>query len=95
MDNGYEVVQIHEVWHWAEKRPQFFAGFVDKFLKMKTEASGWPSWCTNDTKKQEFLDQGQERLTQICQFYVVRFILGQGKGGNGAGSAENVAERRV
>ena len=57
MDNGYEVVQIHEVWHWAEKRPQFFAGFVDKFLKIKTEASGWPSWCTDDTKKQQFLDQ--------------------------------------
>ena len=56
-DSGYEVVKIHEVWHWREKRPQFFAGFVNKFLKIKTEASGWPSWCTDDAKKQLFLDQ--------------------------------------
>ena len=38
-----------------------FAEFVDKFLKIKTEASGWPSWCVNEATKQTFLDEVKER----------------------------------
>ena len=54
LDNGYEVLTIHEVWHWKEKR-------LKKFLKIETEASGWPSWCTDDTKKREFLHPVQQK----------------------------------
>ena len=49
--HGYEVVKVYEVWHWKEKRKKFFAKFVDKFLKLKTEASGWPSYCTDDEQE--------------------------------------------
>ena len=54
-------MKIHEVWHWKEMREHFFAAFVDKFLKIKTEASGWPSWCTDDVKKQKFIDDVREK----------------------------------
>ena len=67
LDNGYEVVKIHEVWHWKEKRPQFFAGFVNKFLKIKTEASGWPLWCTDEAKKKLFLDQVRRHEIDVCR----------------------------
>ncbi len=61
MDHGYEVVQVHEVWHWKEKRKGLFAEFVNKFLKIKTEASGWPAWCVDEESKQRYLDEFKER----------------------------------
>ena len=45
LDNGYEIVKIHEVWHWDRRREGFFAEYIDTFLKIKMEASGWPTWC--------------------------------------------------
>ena len=38
-----------------------FAKCVDKFLKIKTEASGWPFWCVDEATKQKFLDEVKER----------------------------------
>jgi len=61
MENGYEVVKILEVWHWNQKRSRFFAEFVDKFLRIKTEASGWSHWCVDDATKQLFLDEVKEK----------------------------------
>ena len=57
MEGTWCTPEIHQVWHWKEKREHFFAAFVDKFLKIKTEASGWPSWCIDDVKKQKFLNE--------------------------------------
>jgi len=57
LDNGYKVIKVHEVWHWEERRPQFFADFIDKFLKIKTEASGWPSKCVDGPSKLKYIDE--------------------------------------
>ncbi len=61
LEHGYQVVEVYEVWHWDEKRPKVFAAFIDKFLKIKTEASGWPAWCTTDALKQQFIDEVRDR----------------------------------
>ena len=37
-----------------------FAEFVNKFLKTKTEASGWPSWCVDEATKQKLLYEVKE-----------------------------------
>lgn len=41
MDVGYEVLEVHEVHHFAQRRVGLFAEFVNTFLKAKQEASGW------------------------------------------------------
>ena len=40
-------MQIHEVWHFAkhQRRTGLFKDYVNKWLKIKQESSGWPSWC--------------------------------------------------
>ena len=53
---GYIVLETYEVWHFAEteqydpstKSGGLFTPYIDLFLKLKQEASGWPSECGND-----------------------------------------------
>ena len=48
IEKGYEVLEIHEVWHWEETTDELFKGYVDTFLKLKQEASGYPKHCVTD-----------------------------------------------
>ena len=50
LQKGYAVQRIYEVWHFDEteqydpktKTGGLFTDYVNTFLKMKQEASGWP-----------------------------------------------------
>ena len=50
---GYRVEKIYEVWHFNEtltydrekKVDGLFSDYINTFLKLKQEASGWPSSC--------------------------------------------------
>ena len=35
VEHVYEVVQIHEVWHWERRREKFFVEHIGKFLAIK------------------------------------------------------------
>ena len=60
IEKGYRIVQIHEVYHFPKSTKYspkslqggLFAEYVNTFLTMKQEASGWPDWCKTDTDKQ-------------------------------------------
>ena len=60
IEKGYEVLNIHEVWHWEETTDTLFKGYVDTFLKTKQEASGYPKDCVTDEQKQRYVE-GYER----------------------------------
>ena len=49
-------MHIYEVWHFAEKRTGFFRSYVDIWLRIKDEASGWPEGCVTEAQKQAHLD---------------------------------------
>ncbi|XP_055350095.1 uncharacterized protein LOC129596775 [Paramacrobiotus metropolitanus] len=51
IDRGYSVVKIFEVWHFEQSKERLFADYVDRFLKIKTEASGWPAYVVTDQQK--------------------------------------------
>ena len=55
LEMAYNVVKIHEVWHFQDKTNRLFRGYIDMFLKKKQEASGWPGWCQTDEDKERFL----------------------------------------
>jgi len=47
VQKGYEVIEIFEVYEYAVTRQGqggLFAEYVDTFLKLKTDASGYPDW---------------------------------------------------
>ena len=53
---GYEVKEIYEVWNFEQSMEGLFAKYVNKWLKLKQEASGWPEWCQTEEGKQRYID---------------------------------------
>ena len=60
IEKGYEVLKIHEVWHWDHTTDTLFKDYVDTFLKIKQEASGYPKDCVTDEQKQRYIDEYYE-----------------------------------
>ena len=60
IEKGYEVLEIHEVWHWEETTNQLFSPYVNLYLKRKQEASGYPKHCVTDEQKQRYIDEYYE-----------------------------------
>ena len=57
-DRGYRLLDVYEIWHFP-KTSQYdrdsgekglFGGYVDTFLKIKQEASGFPEDCKDQEK---------------------------------------------
>ena len=53
---GYVVVKIHEVWHFPPEQRQvgLFANYVNNWLRIKTESSGYPRWADTEEKKEQY-----------------------------------------
>lgn len=59
VNNGYRVVEMFEIWEYDVKTFEqggLFTEFIDTFLKMKQEASGYPDWCRDDQDKKNYVD---------------------------------------
>lgn len=59
VEKGYKVLKIHEVWQWDEKHRKtgLFAPYVNKFLKAKQEAGGWPSDVQTEEQKIKYVTE--------------------------------------
>ena len=66
---GYTILKIHELYHW-EKTSKYskltgdrglFADYVDTFLKLKQESSDWPTWCTDEKLRDEYINKYLEK----------------------------------
>jgi hypothetical protein len=62
------VLAISEVWHY-ERWAQFdgedpdtglFTDYINTFLKIKQEASGWPEWTRTDEDKERYVADYEE-----------------------------------
>lgn len=51
VDKGYKVLAVDEVGHWERERAGLFAEYINKFLKIQMEASGWGSYNTEQKKR--------------------------------------------
>ena len=61
LEKGYRVIQLHEVWHFEKKSDTLFRQYIDTFLKLKQEASGWPSWITTEADKERYIREYFEK----------------------------------
>ena len=62
-----EFVSHHKVWdypEWSVAGPHavarergLFAGYVDQWLKLKTEASGWPVGCDTPEQRAAYVEE--------------------------------------
>ncbi|KAJ8018953.1 hypothetical protein HOLleu_42763 [Holothuria leucospilota] len=65
IEKGYKLMKVEIVWHF-EQRAQYdqvtkqgglFTDYVNTFLKVKQEASGWPDWCVTEADRQRYLTE--------------------------------------
>lgn len=62
---GYEVLRIHEAWHYSEttkydkasKSGGLFATYMNTFIKLKLEASGYPRHVGTDDEKNAYIEK--------------------------------------
>ena len=60
IEKGYQILKIHEVWHFPVHTDELFKEYVNTFLKIKQEASGYPKDCVTDEQKQRYIDEYYE-----------------------------------
>ena len=58
---GYTLKHIHEVWDFPDKEQGLFKDYIDTWLKIKEEASGYPKWCKTPEDQQRYIDLFFER----------------------------------
>ena len=55
------MVKLIEVWHFQAISADLYKGYIDTFLKIKQEASGWPLWCRTEEDKRQYVREYQEK----------------------------------
>lgn len=59
---GYIIQKVYEVWHFPLQSTDLFKCYVNTFLKIKQEASGWPSQVGEDPlKRQQYVKDYYQR----------------------------------
>jgi len=53
--NGYKVQKIYEIWHFEQSSSDLFKVYIDKFLKGKQMASGFPENVKTDDQKVDYI----------------------------------------
>ena len=67
VDLGYVVTKIYEVYHWKKwekfngKDGGLFSQYIQTFMQVKQEASGWPSWVKTETDQENFIKQCEKK----------------------------------
>lgn len=64
LEKGYTLLKCYEVYHWEDteeydldtKQGGLFTEYVNTFLKLKQEASGWPDWVKTEEDKEEYIN---------------------------------------
>ena len=54
IDLGYKVLDVYHVWHWNTWSSDVYRKYIDKYLKLKQEASGYPDHVHTDEDKKRF-----------------------------------------
>ena len=63
------ALQNCKIYHWNKTtkydpnsgKEGLFADYINTFLKIKQEASGWPSWCTDENRKNDYIRSYMEK----------------------------------
>ena len=56
-EKGYKIVEIHEVWHFENTSSSLFSEYVNYFLRLKQESSGFPEWVRTPEDQERYIDE--------------------------------------
>ncbi|XP_055936645.1 uncharacterized protein LOC129966256 [Argiope bruennichi] len=58
---GYRITDMYEVYHFPRSSNSLFRTYIDTFLKIKQESSGWPSNCTTEERKIAYVQEYKQK----------------------------------
>ena len=66
---GYTIINVNEIWHFPASQTGLFVDYVNTWLKLKEEASGWPGECTTKEQRTAHIAPYQTRgdCVESCQ----------------------------
>ena len=65
---GYKILDVYEIWHYPRTSTTLFKEYVQTYLQMKQEASGWPTWCKTPEDRQRYLsDYEAHEGIRLCE----------------------------
>lgn len=84
IEKGYTVTEIYEVWHFENisqydpvtKTGGIFTNYVNTFLKVKQEASGWPDWCKSEDDKRKYIHNYYAMEGILLEYDKIKFNPG-------------------
>lgn len=56
MECGYQIERIYEMWHFPQSSCNLVRGYVDTFLKIKQEASGYLPDCQTEEQQKAYMN---------------------------------------
>ena len=56
IEKGYRILQIHEVWHFENSSNDLFRDYVNYFLRIKQESSGYPDWVKTEEDQLKYIE---------------------------------------
>lgn len=54
---GYRVLECFEVWHYEQWDGELFRRYVNTFVGLKQQASGWPAGCDTHEQRRAYLEE--------------------------------------
>ena len=48
---------MYEVWHFPRQSTDLFRRYIDTFLKIKQESSGFPQQCETEEEKEKYIQE--------------------------------------
>ena len=72
IEKGYQVLGIQEIWYFEEQSDDLFRQYIDTFLKLKQENSGWPDWCVKEEDRQRYIREYFDREGVMLSYYHVQ-----------------------
>lgn len=61
IEKGYVVVKLDKVWHFPVRTDKLFSEYVKTFLRLKQQASGYPSFVVTDAEKETYIREYYEK----------------------------------
>ena len=61
VDKGYNISRIYQVLHYERTSSDMFRGYINSWLKIKQEASGWPANVSTDNEKDQYIARYLEK----------------------------------
>lgn len=72
--NGYKIIKIYEIWEYETtcydpntKTGGVFVEFINTFLKIKQESSGWPQNCKTEKDRLKYIQEYEQHENIILE----------------------------